>query len=102
MKAWNKFFPADKILIQEILFVKVLQNSKVSKEDALNFFGLDQHKPTVLIVGGSLGARSINEVIAQHIGEFNPLDLQLIWQTGKATAKAYLRKGKSTFKCVGK
>ncbi len=91
----NKFFPADKILITGNPVRKSIADSKVSKEDALNFFGLEKNNPTVLIVGGSLGAKSINEVISQHILEFNSLSLQLIWQTGKATATAYLQRTKA-------
>jgi len=60
----------------------------------LQFFGLKNDKPVVLVVGGSLGAKSINDVIAQHIVEFNPLELQVIWQTGKATATQYLERAK--------
>lgn len=91
----NKFFPVNKILITGNPVRKSIVNSTVSKEDALNFFGLEHHKPTVLILGGSLGAKSINDVIAKHIGEFNSLGLQLIWQTGKATASAYLQRAKA-------
>ena len=46
------------------------------------------------MVGGSLGAKSINEVIASHILEFDSLGLQLIWQTGKTTASAYIDRAK--------
>jgi UDP-N-acetylglucosamine--N-acetylmuramyl-(pentapeptide) pyrophosphoryl-undecaprenol N-acetylglucosamine transferase len=90
----DKFFPANKVLITGNPVRKSIAESKVSKEDALKFFGLEKDKPTVLIVGGSLGARSINEVIVQHILDFNPLGLQLIWQTGKATAKVYLERAR--------
>ena len=91
----NKFFPSNKILVTGNPVRKSIVNSTVSKEDALNFFGLEHHKPTVLILGGSLGARSINDVISQHIGEFKSLNLQLIWQTGKSTAAAYLQRAKA-------
>ena len=90
----NKFFPADKIVITGNPVRKSIAESKVSKEEALEFFGLKKDAPTVLIVGGSLGARSINEVILQHILDFHPLDLQLIWQTGKSTSKIYLERAK--------
>jgi UDP-N-acetylglucosamine--N-acetylmuramyl-(pentapeptide) pyrophosphoryl-undecaprenol N-acetylglucosamine transferase len=46
------------------------------------------------VFGGSLGAKSINEVISQHVTDFAPLDLQLIWQTGKTTANKYLERAK--------
>jgi len=46
-------------------------------------------------VGGSLGAKSINEVVASHVHELSSLDLQLIWQTGKTTASAYIEEVKA-------
>jgi UDP-N-acetylglucosamine--N-acetylmuramyl-(pentapeptide) pyrophosphoryl-undecaprenol N-acetylglucosamine transferase len=91
----ERFFPANKILITGNPVRKSIAESKISKEEALNFFGLEHNKPTVLIIGGSLGARSINQVTLQHILDFNPLGIQLIWQTGKPTAKIYLERAKS-------
>lgn len=91
----NKFFPANKIMITGNPVRKSIVESTISKDDALHFFKLEKNKPTILIIGGSLGARSINDVIARHIGEFNSLDLQLIWQTGKSTASAYLQRAKA-------
>jgi UDP-N-acetylglucosamine--N-acetylmuramyl-(pentapeptide) pyrophosphoryl-undecaprenol N-acetylglucosamine transferase len=91
----EKFFPVDKILITGNPVRKNIAESSATQHDALSFFGLAQDKPTILVVGGSLGARSINEVIAAHVLDFNPLGLQLIWQTGKATASAYIEKGRS-------
>ena len=90
----DKFFPADKILITGNPVRKSIAESKVSKEEALEFFGLQKDMPTALIIGGSLGARSINEVILQHILDFHPLDLQLIWQTGKSSSKIFLERAK--------
>ena len=69
-------------------------HSTVSKEEALKHFGLEPDKKTILAVGGSLGARSINEVLAEHVSELGPLNLQLIWQTGKTTAEEYIQRGK--------
>ncbi len=92
----DKFFPTDRIMITGNPVRKSITESKVCREEALNFFGLEKNKPTVLVVGGSLGARSINEVISQHIADFNPLDLQLIWQTGKTTAASYLQRAKAS------
>ncbi|MEO8712288.1 MAG: glycosyltransferase, partial [Parafilimonas sp.] len=91
----NKFFPAEKILITGNPVRKNIAESTVSKEDALQFFNLKKDKPTVLIIGGSLGSRSINEVVVRHIRDFNPLGLQVIWQTGKSSVKAtYLARAK--------
>ena len=50
---------------------------------------MDESKTTILAIGGSLGAKSINEALATHIDEFEKNNLQLIWQTGKATADQY-------------
>lgn len=91
----DKFFPAEKIVITGNPVRRNIAESKVSKEDALRFFGLGDNKPTVLVFGGSLGAKSINEVIAQHIADFNPLGLQVIWQTGNTTAVQYMQRAKA-------
>lgn len=90
----DKFFPAKKIELTGNPVRKSITGSAVGREEAVRFFGLDQHKPIVLVFGGSLGARSINEVIAQHLADFGPLGLQLIWQTGKTTAAQYLERAK--------
>jgi UDP-N-acetylglucosamine--N-acetylmuramyl-(pentapeptide) pyrophosphoryl-undecaprenol N-acetylglucosamine transferase len=58
----------------------------VNKEQALQFFGLVPQRKTMLVVGGSLGARSINEAVAKGLDEFTQAGLQLIWQTGKTDA----------------
>ncbi|MGN6617057.1 MAG: undecaprenyldiphospho-muramoylpentapeptide beta-N-acetylglucosaminyltransferase [Ilyomonas sp.] len=90
----EKFFPSDKIVITGNPVRKAIAQSTISKSEARHFFGLNEHKKTVLAIGGSLGARSINEVIANNIGQFNQLNIQLIWQTGKTTAARYIAKGK--------
>lgn len=91
----EKFFPADKIMITGNPVRKTIVQSTVTRDEAIKYFHLEPHKTTVLAMGGSLGARSINEVIAQHITEFRSLDLQLIWQTGKATGAQYIDRGKN-------
>ena len=89
----EKFFPAEKIIVSGNPVRKNIVASTVTKEEALRFFGLEQDKKTILVVGGSLGAKSINEVIVAHILDLNPLDLQLIWQTGKTNATVYKERG---------
>src|SRR5215213_8736130 len=86
----EKFFPAGKIVITGNPVRKAIVESAIPQTDALEFFGLHQEKKTVLAVGGSLGARSINEAIDKDLDMLLQNDLQLIWQTGKlhvATAK---------------
>lgn len=90
----EKFFPAEKIMVTGNPVRKSIASANILKSDAVKFFGLDDSKTTILAVGGSLGARSINEAIATHIEEFERNNLQLIWQTGKTTAAEYIGKGK--------
>src|SRR4030095_10231462 len=61
----DKFFPKDRLVISgNPVRPSIINTAKVSKEEALRFFGLAEDKITVLAVGGSLGARSINEALA--------------------------------------
>ncbi|HTN06691.1 undecaprenyldiphospho-muramoylpentapeptide beta-N-acetylglucosaminyltransferase [Agriterribacter sp.] len=82
----EKFFPPEKIQVSGNPVRDVIVNSRISREEALRLFGLNPQKKTILITGGSLGAKSINEAIAAHIAEFGKNNLQLIWQTGKLFA----------------
>lgn len=90
----EKFFPAEKLVVTGNPVRRSIASSNILKSDAIKFFGLDENRKTILAVGGSLGARSINEAIATHIEEFERNNLQLIWQTGKNTAAEYIAKGK--------
>lgn len=83
----SKFFPAEKLMITGNPVRKAISESTVSHEEGLKFFGLNADKKTVLVVGGSLGAKSINEAIDTGIDEFEKNNLQLIWQTGKPYAQ---------------
>lgn len=82
----EQFFPAAKIMITGNPVRKSILQNTVSREEGMRFFGLDTGKKTVLVTGGSLGARGINEAIDAHIAEFEKNDVQLIWQTGKPYA----------------
>ena len=89
----QKFFPADRIIITgNPVRPNIVNVSSINKDEALKFFGLTQAKKTVLIVGGSLGAKSINEAIANGLDELLQADLQLIWQTGKSDAAKWKEK----------
>jgi UDP-N-acetylglucosamine--N-acetylmuramyl-(pentapeptide) pyrophosphoryl-undecaprenol N-acetylglucosamine transferase len=90
----EKFFPAEKLMVTGNPVRKSIAASNILKSDAIRFFGLDENRKTILAVGGSLGARSINEAIGTHIEEFERNNLQLIWQTGKTTAAEYIAQGK--------
>lgn len=79
----DRFFPKDKIIYTGNPVREKIAQSKVSHSDGLKWAGLDEQKKTVLIVGGSLGAKSINEAIDGHLDELLDAGLQVIWQTGK-------------------
>jgi UDP-N-acetylglucosamine--N-acetylmuramyl-(pentapeptide) pyrophosphoryl-undecaprenol N-acetylglucosamine transferase len=91
----DKFFPSDKIIVTGNPVRKNISSSIYTKETAMMQFGLLPNKKTVLIVGGSLGANSINDVIMQNLKHFNELGIQLIWQTGKSPSAKYLNAAKS-------
>jgi UDP-N-acetylglucosamine--N-acetylmuramyl-(pentapeptide) pyrophosphoryl-undecaprenol N-acetylglucosamine transferase len=80
----GKFFPANKIIVTGNPVRPVIANAaSIGREDALQFFGLGSQRKTVLIIGGSLGARSINEAIDTGLDRLLQSGLQVIWQTGK-------------------
>jgi UDP-N-acetylglucosamine--N-acetylmuramyl-(pentapeptide) pyrophosphoryl-undecaprenol N-acetylglucosamine transferase len=79
----ERFFPKEKILLTGNPVRQSLLNAKVTREEALRSFGLEAGKKTILLVGGSLGARTINESVLQHLEEIAQSGMQFIWQTGK-------------------
>ena len=83
------FFPADRIIISGNPIRESIAANNIDHNKAISFFGLDTNKKTVLIVGGSLGAKSINETILANLDLFDEHHLQLIWQTGKIDADKY-------------
>ncbi len=82
----EKFFPAEKILITGNPVRADISGTAVTREDGVKFFGLDPARKTVLSIGGSLGAKSINEALEKNLEVFEKNNLQLIWQTGKPYA----------------
>ena len=79
----ERFFPADKIIMTGNPVRQALLQTSISKEDAKKSFGLNPDKRTILFVGGSLGARTVNESILNHLDLIKTSDVQVIWQTGK-------------------
>jgi UDP-N-acetylglucosamine--N-acetylmuramyl-(pentapeptide) pyrophosphoryl-undecaprenol N-acetylglucosamine transferase len=84
----EKFFPKEKLVVTGNPVRKDIVKPGAGRADAISFFGLDSRKETVLVIGGSLGARSINEAIAANIEAFKE-NLQLIWQTGKTDSEKW-------------
>jgi UDP-N-acetylglucosamine--N-acetylmuramyl-(pentapeptide) pyrophosphoryl-undecaprenol N-acetylglucosamine transferase len=91
----ERFFPAQKISISGNPVRQTISAGLVSKEEALKYFGLGSDKKVVLSIGGSLGAKSINDAIAKDIELFEQNNLQLIWQTGKPYKEQGLTRAKS-------
>ena len=79
----ERFFPADKIIKTGNPVRRSLLDTKLTKAEAAASFGLDAAKKTVLIVGGSLGARTMNESVMAHLDDIRSSGMQFIWQTGK-------------------
>ena len=79
----ERFFPADKIILTGNPVRQNLIETTCTHEEALAKFGLDPAKKTILLVGGSLGARTINESVLQHLDKVVSSGVQFIWQTGK-------------------
>lgn len=79
----DRFFPADRIVMTGNPVRKDLMEANVDKASARKSFGLAEDRPTVLVVGGSLGARTLNESLEAGLRKLVDSGLQVIWQTGK-------------------
>ena len=90
----EKFFPKEKIMLTGNPVRQNLLSTAMSREEAISSFGLDPSKRTILLVGGSLGARTLNESVMAALGEIEKSDAQLIWQTGKYYHKEILERVK--------
>lgn len=78
----DRFFPADRILMTGNPVRQNLSAPTVSKEEAISEFGLKAGKPTILLIGGSLGARTLNSSMLAAMDEIKKSNVQFIWQTG--------------------
>lgn len=78
-----KYFPQGKIFISGNPIRNEIAHSTILREEAIEFFGLKKDRLVILVVGGSLGAKSINNAIEKGINKILTANLQLIWQTGK-------------------
>ena len=79
----ERFFPAEKIIKTGNPVRQALMDNKITKEEARKTMGLDPSRKTILLVGGSLGARTVNESVMAHLDTIRNSDIQFIWQTGK-------------------
>jgi len=79
----ERFFPGQKIMLTGNPVRQQLLDSNISHDDAVRSFGFDPQKKTILIVGGSLGARTLNESVLAHLEDIKESGIQFVWQTGK-------------------
>lgn len=79
----ERFFDAEKIILTGNPVRQGLLNHTVTREEAIQSFGLSPEKRTILVIGGSLGARTLNESMLAHVKEIASSGVQFIWQTGK-------------------
>lgn len=79
----EQFFSKSKIRFTGNPIRQELSTIKMTKEQALNEFGLSSSKKTVLVIGGSLGAKTLNESILNHMDAISKGYIQFIWQCGK-------------------
>jgi UDP-N-acetylglucosamine--N-acetylmuramyl-(pentapeptide) pyrophosphoryl-undecaprenol N-acetylglucosamine transferase len=82
----EKFFPKEKIMVTGNPVRSEISRSVTTRAQGLEFFAMEENKKTLLIIGGSLGAKSINTAIDKGLEQLLNAGLQIIWQTGKAYA----------------
>jgi UDP-N-acetylglucosamine--N-acetylmuramyl-(pentapeptide) pyrophosphoryl-undecaprenol N-acetylglucosamine transferase len=95
----EKFFPANKLVKTGNPIRQDLLDVSSKKQQAMEFFKLDANKKTILVIGGSLGARTINESIFEGLDKIKEANVNLIWQTGKnfqINAKNEIRNSKKS------
>jgi UDP-N-acetylglucosamine--N-acetylmuramyl-(pentapeptide) pyrophosphoryl-undecaprenol N-acetylglucosamine transferase len=85
--AMERYFKADKIQITGNPIREVIKNIPADRSEALAFFGLEPGKPVLLVLGGSLGARTLNRSLVAGMPVLAKHNVQLIWQTGAGFAK---------------
>lgn len=85
----ERFFPKGKMILTGNPVRQDLIDIKEKRAEAVSYFKLDPNKKTVLILGGSLGSRRINQLIAKEISFFEKQNVQLIWQCGKFYIEDY-------------
>ncbi len=92
----ERFFPADRIIKTGNPVRQSLLSNNMTKAQAREAMGLRTDLPTILVIGGSLGARTINNAIADGLNRFDERKVQVIWQTGKYYAEECERKAKES------
>lgn len=85
----ERYFPPSKVIKTGNPVRENLREIRVTKDQALEHFGLEKGRPTLLILGGSLGSKRINELVAEKLAFFASEGVQLLWQCGKGYYEQY-------------
>lgn len=85
----ERFFPKEKMVLTGNPVRQDLIDIESKKEEAITFYGLDPNKKTLLVLGGSLGARRVNQLIEKELQNMLSQDVQVIWQCGKLYFEDY-------------
>jgi len=96
----ERFFPKDKIVLTGNPVRQDLIDIESKRDEAIAFYGLDPNKKTLLVLGGSLGARRINQLIEKELPNFLSQDVQIIWQCGKLYFEDYKKYNQQNVKVV--
>lgn len=91
----DKFFPKDKLILTGNPVREKIAHSTISRAEGQAWLGMTPAKRTVLVVGGSLGAKSVNEAIDKSLDEILVEDVQVIWQTGKPYYQTAVERAKA-------
>lgn len=92
----EQYFPIDKIIKTGNPVRQDLLDIDNKRDKAIEFFKLDKNKKTLVVLGGSLGARAVNQIIEKNLNLFIKNDVQLIWQTGKLYIDDYKKYNKNS------
>ncbi|KAF2327224.1 undecaprenyldiphospho-muramoylpentapeptide beta-N-acetylglucosaminyltransferase [Flavobacterium daemonense] len=96
----ERFFPKEKIVLTGNPVRQDLIDIESKRDEAIAFYGLDPNKKTLLVLGGSLGARRINQLIEKELQNFLSQDVQVIWQCGKLYFEDYKKYNQPNVKVV--
>jgi UDP-N-acetylglucosamine--N-acetylmuramyl-(pentapeptide) pyrophosphoryl-undecaprenol N-acetylglucosamine transferase len=96
----ERFFPKEKIVLTGNPVRQDLIDIDSKREEAIAFYGLDSNKKTLLVLGGSLGARRVNQLIEKELQNILSQDVQIIWQCGKLYFEDYKKYNQPNVKVV--
>lgn len=96
----ERFFPKEKIVLTGNPVRQDLIDIDSKREEAITFYGLDPNKKTLLVLGGSLGARRINQLIEKELQNMLSQDVQVIWQCGKLYFEDYKKHNQQAVRVI--